>query len=195
MRKDQAMRNGYRLPPRAAPGVAAALFAAGVSLAAAAPAAAQGCAVLVDRFAAEHSLSNTPPPTAAPAPPGMSGSTAGTPSAENGSAAGTASSDRLAQSGGVVAPPAVGDTAVIEPPAIGSNAMPTAPAVRPDAGPGAGAVTGNSVGQAAKDAQLEALVTAARTAADRGDEAQCMESLSQARRLSQSAPGGAGGGG
>ncbi|WP_448204359.1 hypothetical protein [Azospirillum sp. sgz302134] len=177
-----------------------ALLAAGLTAGGAGSALAQSCADLVERFAADHSLSTTPPPTAAPS--GTAGSTAQN-GAATGSGSGAASSERLAQSGGVVAPPAVGDTAVIEPPRAGSSNMPTAPAVRPDSGPGSGSTTGgttggspgDTMGQAAQNAQLESLVTAARSAAKRGDEAQCMESLSQARRLGQAAPGGTGGGG
>jgi len=178
-----------------------ALVAAGLSVWGAGPVLAQSCADMVERFAADHSLSTTPPPTAPPStqgagPPGSSGSTMEDGARMNGSgSSGAASSERLAQSGGVVAPPAVGDTAVIEPPRSGSSNMPTAPAVRPDSGPGTNAPTGGSMGQAAQNAQLESLVTAARSAAKRGDEAQCMESLTQARRLTQAVPGGTGGGG
>lgn len=174
------------------------LVVAGLTLCGAGAASAQSCADMVERFAADHSLSATPPPTAAPSTPGTSGSTSGGEARTDGgsgSGGGTASSERLAQSGGVVAPPAVGDTAVIEPPRAGSGNMPTAPAVRPDSGPGNSGSTGGAMGQAAQNAQLEALVTAARSAAKRGDEAQCMESLTQARRLSQATPGGTGGGG
>lgn len=169
------------------------------------PAAAQtgtqtGCAAMVEQFAADRGLSTEPPPVAVPdgPAPGLSGST---PRDElgSGSGAGT-SSEELAQSGGMVAPPAVGDRAVIEPPAIGSN-MPTAPSVAPqansrampDSGPGGSGGANGLMGQAARNAQLEALVTAARSAARDGDEARCMQSLNDARRLSQTAPGGQGG--
>ncbi|AWK85691.1 hypothetical protein [Azospirillum thermophilum] len=116
--------------------------------------------------------------------------------AENGG--GSVTSDRLAQSGGLVSPPAVGDRGVIEPPSTGST-MPTAPALRPDAGAGpdrapqAGG-TGATMGQAARNAQLESLVTAARSAARSGDEERCMQSLGEARRLLQSGPAGGSGG-
>ena len=174
--------------------IAAALAAAGMSVWGAAPASAQSCADLVEHFAADHSLSTSPPPTAVPSTPGTAGSTTGT-TGEDGSGTGAASSEKLARSGGVVAPPAVGDTAVIEPPRAGSSNMPTAPAVRPDAGPGTSGSTGDAMAPAAQNAQMEALVTAARTAAKNGDEAQCMESLSLARSLSRTAPTGPGGGG
>ena len=159
-----------------------------------------GCAAMVEQFAANRGLSTEPPPVAIPesAPPGLAGST---PRDELGSGSGAgAGSEELAQSGGMVAPPAVGDQAVIEPPAIGSN-MPTAPSVAPqaesratpDSGPGGSGGANGMMGQAARNAQLEALVTAARSAARDGDEARCMESLNDARRLSQTAPDGRGG--
>lgn len=163
-------------------------------LAAALPAAAQqGCGAMVEQFAADHSLSTQPPPTAVPAPPGTAGST---PRDDQPSGSGAASSERLAQSGGLIAPPAANDRSVIEPPSGGASNMPTAPAVRPDSGadatPGAGA-TGGTMGMAARNAQLESLVTAARAAAKDGDEARCLDSLTEARRLSRAAPGGSGG--
>jgi len=159
---------------------------------AALPAAAQQtCGAQVEQFAADQNLSTRPPPTAVPAPPGSAGSTAEAPAG-----GGAASSERLAQSGGLITPPAVGDMAVIEPPRAGASNMPTAPAVRPDTRtdtpPSAGS-TGDLMGQAARNAQLESLVTAARAAAKDGDEARCLEGLSEARRLSRTAPGGSGG--
>ncbi|ANC92228.1 hypothetical protein A6A40_10120 [Azospirillum humicireducens] len=162
------------------------------------PAAAQtGCAAMVEQFAANRGLSTEPPPVAVPdgTAPGLSGSTQHN---EQGSGSGSGTgSERLAQSGGMVAPPAVGDRSVIDPPATGSN-MPTAPSVAPqansrampDSGPGG---SNGLMGQAARNAQLEALVTAARSAARDGDEGRCLESLNDARRLSQTAPGGQGG--
>ncbi|KAA0676769.1 hypothetical protein DS843_25845 [Roseomonas genomospecies 6] len=160
------------------------------------PALAQGsCAALVDRFAADHNLSASPPPVAAP--PGSSGSTAADgalPSGRSGQGSG-ATPDQLARSGGVVAPPASGDQAVIEPPRTGAP-MPTAPAVRPDAAPNSGSsMESGSMGQAARNAQIESLVTAARSAAKDGNEQLCMESLDKARNLTRAAPGVTGGGG
>lgn len=154
------------------------------------------CADMVEQFAADQGLSTEPPPVAVPgtAAPGLSGSS---PRGEEGSGV---SSGELAQSGGMVAPPAVGDKAVIEPPAIGSN-MQTAPSVSPqansrtapDSGPGGSGGGDGLMGQAARNAQLESLVTAARSAARDGDETRCMNSLNDARRLSRTAPGGHGG--
>ncbi|PWC82796.1 hypothetical protein TSH100_22770 [Azospirillum sp. TSH100] len=159
-----------------------------------------GCGAMVDQFAADMGLSTEPPPVAVPGSgngsgtPGLSGST---PRDELGSGSG---SEQLAQSGGMVAPPAVGDRSVVEPPAIGSN-MPTAPSVTPqansrsapDSGPGASGGGDGLMGQAARNAQVESLVTAARSAARDGDETRCMNSLNDARRLSRTAPGGHGG--
>ncbi|MDQ2105190.1 hypothetical protein [Azospirillum isscasi] len=169
------------------------LLAAGLMLCGAGPALAQGsCAALVDRFAAEHNLSASPPPVAAP--PGTSGSSA-VDGALPGGGSGAATPDRLARSGGVVAPPAAGDRAVIEPPRTAAP-MPTAPAVRPDAAPNSGSsMEGGSMGQAARNAQIESLVTAARSAAKDGNEPLCMDSLEKARNLTRAAPGTMDGGG
>ncbi len=182
---------------RARPGPGMAL-AAGLLMLAALPAAAQQtCGAMAEQFAADHSLSTVPPPTVAPSLPGTAGST---PQGDAPSGSGGATPDRLAQSGGLITPPAVGDRAVIDPPRSGASNMPTAPALRPDSGqasgpdstPGTGS-TGGIMGRAARDAQLESLITAARSAARDGDEARCLESLTEARRLSQAAPGGSGG--
>jgi hypothetical protein len=155
---------------------------------------------MVEQFAADMGLSTEPPPVAVPGSgngtgaPGLSGST---PRDELGSGSG---SEQLAQSGGMVAPPAVDDRSVVQPPAIGSN-MPTAPSVTPqansratpDSGPGASGGGDGLMGQAARNAQVESLVTAARSAARDGDDTRCMNSLNDARRLSRTAPGGHGG--
>ncbi len=169
------------------------LLAAGLMLCGTGPALAQGsCAALVDRFAADHNLSASPPPAAAT--PGGSGSTAADGALPSGSS-GNASPDQLARSGGVVAPPASGDQAVIEPPRTAAP-MPTAPAVRPDAAPNSGSsMESGSMVQAARNAQIESLVTAARSAAKDGNEQLCMESLDKARSLTRAAPGATGGGG
>ncbi|PWC34208.1 hypothetical protein [Azospirillum sp. TSO35-2] len=196
------MRTG---PTRHTPAPLAAATALAAGLLLSAPAAqaqsagaSSSCGAMVEQFAADQGLSTSPPPVAVPgtSAPGLSGST---PREDSGSgAAGGATSNRLAQSGGMVAPPAVGDRSVIEPPSTGSN-MPTAPAVgadsgsraTPDGAPGsAGSSGGGLMEQAARNAQLESLVTAARSAARDGDESRCMDSLSDARRLSQTAPGG-----
>lgn len=150
------------------------------------PAAAQTCRDMVDRFAASQNLSSSAPPVVAP-PAGSSGSTT------DGAATGSgASSDQLARSGGVIQPPAVGDTAVIEPPRSGT--MQTTPQVRPDSGATTDTPSGSTMNQAAQRAQMESLVTAARTAAQRGEEAQCMESLQKARAMGQGTTGSGQGG-
>lgn len=139
------------------------------------------CGDLIDRFAAAQNLSAGPPPTVTP--PGTAGS--------SGEAEGGVTSRDLARSGGVIAPPAVGDTAVIDPPRPRTETMPTAPAIRPDSGQTAEAQppSGGAMGQAAVRAQMEALVTAGRDAARRGDESQCMDNLNKARRLSETGAG------
>lgn len=184
--------------PRRRAGRGAAV-AAGLAMLAALPAAAQQtCGAMVEQFAADHSLSTEPPPTAVPAAPGGAGSSARSDESTGG---GAASSERLAQSGGLITPPSVGDRAVIDPPGAGASNMPTAPAMRPDAGPGgtpggsggAGDTAGDTMGRAARNAQLESLITAARAAAKDGDETRCIGSLTEAQRLSRTAPGGSGG--
>ncbi|MBK1836408.1 hypothetical protein JHL17_03200 [Azospirillum sp. YIM B02556] len=192
------MRTDFtRLGPVAV-AMAAGLFATQPAAAQTGGAAQAGCAAMVEQFAADRGLSTEPPPVAVPGTgaPGLSGSS---PRDELGSGSG-AGSERLAQSGGMVAPPAVGDRSVVEPPAIGSN-MPTAPSVgpqansrtAPDVGPGGSGGGDGLMGQAARNAQVESLVTAARSAARDGDETRCMTSLDDARRLSRTAPGGHGG--
>ncbi|BAI73091.1 hypothetical protein AZL_024530 [Azospirillum sp. B510] len=202
-------RSGFPRPGPAALALAAGLFVSqpaaaqtGAAQTGTVQAAQEGCAAMVERFAADLGLSTAPPPVAVPGPPGLSGST---PRDEPGSGSGGRGaqgpdSERLAQSGGMVAPPAVDDRSVIAPPSIGST-MPTAPAVgpqagsraAPDSGPGGSGGGDGLMGQAARNAQLESLVTAARGAARDGDETRCMTSLDDARRLSRTAPGGHGG--
>ncbi|WP_207455441.1 hypothetical protein [Azospirillum sp. SYSU D00513] len=180
-------------------------LAAGLAvLLAAAPASAQSCAELIERFAANHDLSASPPPTMPPSalegvPEGTAGSSGpgGQPSADGGS--GAVTSESLADSGGVIAPPAMADGAaagpVIEPPAAGTSNMPTAPGIGADSGAtGGGGATGDAMASAAQTAQVDSLVTAAREAAQRGDEAQCLGNLERALNLSRRMPGGAGGG-
>ncbi|CAO3415250.1 hypothetical protein [Azospirillum endophyticum] len=178
--------------------MAAGLFATQPAAAQTGGATQASCAAMVEQFAADQGLSTEPPPVAVPGTgaPGLSGSS---PRDELGSGTGSGS-ERLAQSGGMVAPPAVSDRSVVQPPAIGSN-MPTAPSVAPqansrtapDSGPGGSGGGDGLMGQAARNAQLESLVTAARSAARDGDETRCMTSLDDARRLSRTAPGGHGG--
>lgn len=172
------------------------LMAAGMAALAAAPAAAQQtCRDMVDRFAAAENLSATTPPVASPpiagdTRPGSAGSAV--------DGGGGSLSEQLGRSGGVLTPPAIGDQAVIDPPRSGTENMPTAPRLTPGPGTGAGssadAPTGASPDRAAQRAQMESLVTAARAAAERGNEQQCMDSLSKARALTEGGRGTAGGG-
>ncbi|PWC41423.1 hypothetical protein [Azospirillum sp. TSO22-1] len=169
-----------------------ALMGAAVAALLAPPALAQQtCRDMADRFAAAENLSATSPPTATPPAPGdPRPGTAGT---SDGGSSGLSMSDKLGQSGGVLKPPAIGDQAVIDPPQTGN--MPTAPRVAPAPGAGssAGSPTGASPDRAAQRAQMEALVTAARAAAERGDERQCMDSLSKAQALTGGRGSGGGG--
>lgn len=142
-------------------------------------AAAQGCADRVERFAAAQNLTPTIPPTGR-APQESTGSSG---PATEGTGTGSATPERLNQSGGVMLPPATGDQAVIEPPRGGTANMPTAPNVVPAPGAGAQPPTGGGMPQAARRAQVDSLVTAARQAALSGDEARCEDSLSQAMDL------------
>ncbi|WP_431857237.1 hypothetical protein [Azospirillum sp.] len=154
----------------------------------------QTCRAMVDRFAAAENLTATTPPTAAP--PALGDTRPGTAGTSDGSGPpGPSMSDKLGQSGGVLKPPAIGDQAVIDPPQTGN--MPTAPRVAPAPGTGSGSSaespTGASPDRAAQRAQMEALVTAARAAAERGDERQCMDSLSKAQALTEGRGSGGGG--
>jgi len=169
-----------------------ALLAGAVALASAPAAAQQTCRDLIERFAAAENLDATKPPTVAEGSRG---------SGEVRSDAGTGTtslSDTLGRSGGVLMPPPSGDQAVIQPPSGAGGNMPTAPSVAPSPGAQSGSSgespTGTTAARAAQRAQMESLVTAARAAAERGDERQCMESLDKARQLSQRTPGTGGGG-
>ncbi|MCW2245251.1 hypothetical protein M2352_000842 [Azospirillum fermentarium] len=134
---------------------------------AAGPATAQTCRDQVDRLAAALDLEPVPPTAGSTGPGAPTG---------DGAAGGAVTTDRLARSGGVVAPPVTGDGGVITPPPEAGAAMPTAPAVRP--------APGETIGNdAARQAQVSALVMAARAAADEGDEARCLSTLRQLRTL------------
>ena len=173
------------------------LMAAGMVALAATPAVAQQtCRDMVDRFAAAENLSATTPPVASPPAAGDTGP--GRTTADSGISPGETMSEKLGRSGGVLTPPAVGDQAVIDPPRTGTDGMPTAPRIAPSPGTGAGsstdAPTGATPDRAAQRAQMESLVTAARAAAERGDEQRCMDSLSKARALTERGRGTGGGG-
>ena len=80
-----------------------------------------------------------------------------------------------------VAPPEGGRTAVIEPPATGPTSTPSPPAVPPHTAEGPSA--GSAELGAAKRAQMQAHLNAARAADARGDEKQCFERLGAARAI------------
>ena len=127
------------------------------------------CAADVERLAERVGVSTDLPQGSTP--PGRTGSAA--PEARGGVAP-----DALARSGGVIAPPPEqGRGRVIEPPAAAAPSMPTAPQIRP--APQEGEISSN----AAKAAQVESLLTAARTAAERGDETECSRRVEEARAL------------
>jgi hypothetical protein len=137
------------------------------------PAAARAdCATDADRLAERYGLSAQLPQSDRPSQPGETPATTesrGLPP------------EALSRSGGVIAPPEEGRGRVIEPPAA-DRSMPTAPEVRPAPAPG------DTQRRAAKTAQVQSLVTAARAAADRGNEAECARRLEEARALGD--PGG-----
>lgn len=177
-----------------------------------APSFAATCADAVQEFSSAHGLAPTLPPKAAPGagtsgPAGAGAADLGTsggmpgngpgsgpgsiPDSGPGSGSGL-SPQALNESGGVIRPPSTGDLAVIEPPHNPSNAMPTAPDLSPNSGSSADQPSGGALGRAAREAQVESLITAARSAAASGDEARCLDSLGEARRLA--APDGSAGG-
>lgn len=118
-------------------------------------AAAEGCLDQVQELARAQNIS-TDPPTASPdkAPgPGVT-------------------SRELGRSGGVIEPPATSDRSVIVPPATADSRMPTLPDVteKPGTPP-------------PQRAALQALLVAARAEAERGQEANCVDTLKKAREL------------
>ena len=118
-------------------------------------AAAEGCLDQVRDLARAQNIS-TDPPTATPdkAPgPGVT-------------------SRELGRSGGVIEPPATSDRSVVTPPAATDSRMPTMPDVteKPGTAP-------------PQRAALQALLVAARAEAERGQEANCVDTLKKAREL------------
>lgn len=81
----------------------------------------------------------------------------------------------LAESGGVLSPPDTGaDMPTLEPPPGSGANMPTAPEIAPDTG-------GTSASeQSARDAQIQALLVAARHAAKSGNNQLCLYRLQRA---------------
>lgn len=92
----------------------------------------------------------------------------------------TVTPNDLAKSNGVLKPPPVGDRALVPPPPT-ADPMPTAPSVRPNTPSSEPANQANA--DAAVRAQADALLTAARAAAERGDESACLDRLGEARKL------------
>lgn len=127
------------------------------------PAAAQSCGELVGALAAEMNLDLGR--VAAPSLEGQS------------------LSEQLTDSGGVIEPPPIDAPGAIEPPPIGSD-MPTAPSIPPQTAEG----EKQDAAPAARQAQLESLLTAAHAAAERGDEAECLARLEEAQQIAAAEP-------
>ncbi len=139
------------------------ILLAGLLTAVGSAAAAETCRDLVDRLAEQHALHAAPP--AAPA--------------------GSVTPEALARSGGVIQPPPTGDDeALVEPPPTG-DPMPTAPPLEGETSAGAPAA-----GEPAHQARVEALLAAARAAAEQGDEPLCRERLEEAQNLIAGVRGG-----
>ncbi|KAF0105871.1 MAG: hypothetical protein FD144_75 [Rhodospirillaceae bacterium] len=121
-------------------------------------AAAEGCLDQVRELARAQNIP-TDPPTASPdkAPPGKP--------------PGVTSRD-LGRSGGVIEPPATSDRSVISPPGTTDSRMPTLPDVTEKPGT-----------LPPQRAALQALLVAARAEAERGQEANCVDTLKKAREL------------
>ena len=91
----------------------------------------------------------------------------------------------LSESGGVIEPPQEGaDMPTYEPPDEGDSDMPTAPDIQPQT-PGGGATRD----QPAKDVQVQSLLTAARKAAESGDNEACLARLQEATALAEGSGG------
>lgn len=81
--------------------------------------------------------------------------------------------DTLKGSGGVLQPPDRGAAVAVTPPQA-ADRMPTTPSLEP-----------HTASPAARQAQLESLLTAARAAAEHGDTAQCVARLGEAQQLAE----------
>ncbi|HQS16237.1 hypothetical protein [Reyranella sp.] len=134
-------------------------------------AAAEGCLDQVRDLARTQNIA-TDPPTASPdKAPGVT-------------------SRELGRSGGVIEPPATSDRSVITPPGTTDSRMPTMPDVTgtpgtpPGTPPGPPAARNEARKDAAADrTALQALLVAARAEAERGQEANCVDTLKKAREL------------
>lgn len=130
-------------------------------------AAAEGCLDQVRDLARAQNIA-TDPPTASP------------------DKAPSVTSRELGRSGGVIEPPATSDRSVITPPGTTDSRMPTMPDVTgtPGAPPGPPAARNEARKDAAADrTALQALLVAARAEAERGQEANCVDTLKKAREL------------
>lgn len=116
-------------------------------------AAAEGCLDQVRDLARAQDISTDPPTVSPDKAPGVT-------------------SRELGRSGGVIEPPATSDRSVITPPGPTDSRMPTLPDVteKPGAPP-------------PQRAALQALLVAARAEAERGQEANCVDTLEKARKL------------
>jgi hypothetical protein len=130
-------------------------------------AAAEGCLDQVRELARAHNIA-TDPPTASP------------------DKAPSVTSRELGRSGGVIEPPATSDRSVITPPGTTDSRMPTMPDVtaKPGAPPSPQAARDQAKKDGAADrTALQALLVAARAEAERGQEANCVDTLKKAREL------------
>ena len=130
-------------------------------------AAAEGCLDQVRDLARTQNIA-TDPPTASPdKAPGVT-------------------SRELGRSGGVIEPPATSDRSVITPPGTTDSRMPTMPDVSrtPGTPPSQQAARDEARKDGAADrTALQALLVAARAEAERGQEANCIDTLKKAREL------------
>ena len=90
--------------------------------------------------------------------------------------------DKMAETGGVIRPPDTGAAVVMTPPAT-SDKMPTAPRIEPSTPAGPASASKPIEVDAARRAQAEAMLFAARNAAQEGKQDQCFERLEQAQRI------------
>lgn len=137
---------------------------------------AAGCEAEIAALEQQYKLSSALPKPSAP-----SGS-ADTPATTE--SRGVSPNDKLSQSGGVLAPPEGGRTAVIPPPSTGPGSTMTPPAVPPHTAEGPAPADTNEL-SAAKRAQVQTHLNAAREAEGRGDEKTCFQRLGEARAAAQ----------
>jgi hypothetical protein len=129
------------------------------------------CIKQVDDMAASLGLS-----TSLPEPADLAG--------EPGAASGEDAVSALAESQGVIAPPDTGgEMPVLEPGAGQTSDMPTAPDIEATPSPEGEAAPDAEMDTAAAMTQVEALLTAAREAANSGDEDACLNRLQEAAAL------------